>query len=92
MAIKMNIATYNESKDGGGFHELHDIRFLSSPEHAVETVQSIINLNIKYSDEDCPLTGIEIACGSAAAVRLMNEKLFIPKCINLDCCYDPQLY
>jgi K+/H+ antiporter YhaU regulatory subunit KhtT len=43
----------------GGFHEIHEANYLSSPGHAVETVRSIIKLNKLYSDTQLQRVKVE---------------------------------
>lgn len=76
MSIRLSITTYNESAKyyGAGYHELHDISYLSSPEHAIETIKSIINLNLKYSvNTDCTLKNVYIECGDSSVEELFHN-------------------
>ncbi|MDD4779194.1 MAG: hypothetical protein PHT02_01130 [Tissierellia bacterium] len=70
----ITVVTFNEleTKDGG-YHEIHDIKYLSSPEHALTTVKNIIDSNIKYGDKDCLLTGIEVNCTLRDTYILIKE-------------------
>ena len=61
MAYSIRVTTVNQdlNPSGGGFHEIHEARFLASPSHAVEMVRSIILLNKVYSN-DVPLCRVEV--------------------------------
>lgn len=48
--ITTNNSDYNiDGKCIGGYNEIHSIKRLSSEEHLIETVKSIIQLNITYT-------------------------------------------
>jgi hypothetical protein len=74
MANNIMVVTFNEmpTKDGG-YHEIHDIKFLSSPEHALSTVKNIIDGNIQYGDKNCPLVAVEIDCTKRDTYTLIKE-------------------
>ena len=61
MPYSIRVTTINQGLEpsGGGFHELHEAHFLSSPSHAVEVVRSIIILNKVYSPK-VPLCQVEV--------------------------------
>jgi len=63
MINHMKVITTNEliTKDGG-YHEIHDIKYLNSPEHALVTVINIIENNMKFTDVNCPLVGVDVSC------------------------------
>jgi len=74
MANSISVITSNEllTKDGG-YHEIHKISFLSSPEHALATVKSIIENNIKFTDYNCPLVGVDIECSNFNTCELIQN-------------------
>ncbi|MFA6661797.1 MAG: hypothetical protein WCS56_02035 [Bacilli bacterium] len=69
--ITSNQCTNNE----GGYHEIHEINFLNTKEHVLETVQSIIELNRKWTDSDCPLVDIQIECVNPKTVEFLEQNL-----------------
>lgn len=74
MANSIFVTTSNElfTKDGG-YHEIHEINFLSSPEHALATVKSIIDNNIKFTDYNCPLIGVDIECSNFNTCEFIQD-------------------
>lgn len=72
MSIFIQVITYNECPTGGGFHELHKAEFLSSPQHALNTVQSIIDLNAKFCG-DCIFKGADISCSTYDVAELIRD-------------------
>lgn len=74
MANNIEVTTYNQAKDNnGGYHELHSIKFLSSPEHALATVKNILDANIQYGDKDCNLEMVDINCNDYQTYQHLKE-------------------
>ena len=74
MANNLMVITSNELKTkDGGFHEIHEIKFLSSPEHALETVKNIIDCNIQFTESNCPLVSVDIQCEDWQTYRCIKE-------------------
>lgn len=76
MPINLTITTSNEliTKDGG-YHEIHNIKFLNSPEHALSTILNVIENNQRYTDENCPLDSVDIRCTDIATYKMLDEML-----------------
>lgn len=75
MPIHLKITTDNPSKtNDGGYHELYSARFLSSPEHAFATVESIITNNRIYGDEECELTRVDVYCNDESTYQYLRKQ------------------
>ncbi len=57
----------------GGFHELHDVRYLSSPMHAVATLERIIGLNLVYACKDAKLKEVDVTTGQWDIAQAIEE-------------------
>lgn len=44
------------------YHEIHEINRLSSVEHIIATVDSVIQNNLKYKNDDTVLTDVFVSC------------------------------
>jgi len=74
MPIGIIVTTSNQNMiNDGGYHEIHDIYYLNSPEHALETVKYIIDLNIKFTPNDFPLTTVRIECQDKETYKVINS-------------------
>lgn len=69
------ITVNNKIVDGnciGGYHECHDIRYLSSIDHLIASIDTIIKNNLKYGCEDTVLESVMIGCNDHGAVDYIN--------------------
>jgi hypothetical protein len=74
MANNIKVTTVNQGlNNNGGYHELHDIKYLNSPKHALEIVKSIIDLNIQFADKDCPIVNVYIECEDIETYEFIKE-------------------
>lgn len=62
----------------GGYHELHDIRYLSSAEHLIATVKSIIENNLLYGCSDTVLESVEVRCDNEMVVECFRKHFGSP--------------
>lgn len=71
--MKADVMTFNSMyKDGeivGGYHEIHNIAFLSNTEHLIATVDSIIKNNLLYGCDDTVLERVYVGCDDLNAVE-----------------------
>lgn len=73
MANNITIITSNTNNKDGGYHEIHEIKYLNSPQHALETVKNILDLNILYGDKEYPIVAVEIKCNELETYNFIKE-------------------
>ena len=44
------------------YHEIHEINHLSNIDHVIATVESVIQNNLKYKNDDTVLTDVYVSC------------------------------
>ena len=44
------------------YHEIHEINHLSNIDHVIATVESMIQNNLKYKNDDTVLTDVYVSC------------------------------
>lgn len=75
--MKANVITCNSMIENGeyvgGYHELHEIRYLSGMEHLIATIDSIIKNNLLYGCEDTMLEDVVVDCDDSHAVTYIAE-------------------
>lgn len=45
-----------------GYHEMHEIHNISNADHIIATIESVIENNIKFKNDDTVLTDVFISC------------------------------
>lgn len=75
--MKANVTTCNSMIENGecvgGYHELHEIRYLSGIEHLIATIDSIIKNNLLYGCKDTVLEDVIVACDDNNTVKYIAE-------------------
>ena len=75
--MKAYVTTCNSMiKDGevnGGYHEMHEIKYLSGMEHLIATIDSIIKNNLLYGCEDTILESVVVDCSDRNAVKYIAD-------------------
>ena len=77
--MKVEIMTCNSKyKNGkciGGYHEIHEINFLSNTKHLIATIDSIIKNNLEYGCNDTVLEDVSIQCDDEQSVNYINNNI-----------------
>lgn len=84
MQYNIKVITNNPSKNNnGGYHEIHDIKYLSSPQHAFVTIENIITNNKAFGDNDCELTGVDVYCNDIIFYNLLRKYYLSDKIVTV---------
>lgn len=74
---KIEILTCNSMyKDGecvGGYHEIHEIKYLQNVNHLIATIDSIIKNNLLFGCDDTVLESVSISCNDQGVIDVINE-------------------
>ena len=73
MSNNITVITSNTNSKDGGYHEIHEIKYLNSPRHALETVKNILDLNLCYGDKEYPIVAMEIKCTEIETYNFIKE-------------------
>lgn len=68
-------ATYNSLRSMviGGYHEIHEIHYLSSIEHLLATIDSIIENNLTYSGLESELVSVTVETDDKKAFSAVSS-------------------
>lgn len=66
-------ATYENGECVGGYHEIHKINYLTSTQHLIATVESIVKNNLLYGCNDTVLEDITVSCDDQKVVDEVNK-------------------
>lgn len=73
----VNIFTYNSMyEDGecvGGYHEIHNIKYLNNVNHLIATIDSIIKNNLLYGCDDTVLESVSVSCSDKDVTDSLND-------------------
>lgn len=69
---------YENGECVGGYHEIHDIKYLSGVEHLMAMVKSIIDNNLLYGCSDTVLESVEVSCDDDIAVDFFGKQFGNP--------------
>ena len=77
--MKANIRTCNSAFENGscvgGYHEIHIVHYLSSTDHLIATIDSIIRNNLLYGCKDVVLEEVHVVCDSKCTVEYINRHI-----------------
>lgn len=64
---------YEDGECIGGYHEIHNIKYLQNVNHLIATIDSIVRNNLLYGCEDTVLNSVLVSCSDRSIVDELNK-------------------
>lgn len=64
---------YNDGECVGGYHEIHEIKYLQNVNHLIATIDSIVKNNFLFGCDDTVLESVSVSCSNQSVVDVINE-------------------
>lgn len=64
---------YKDGECVGGYHEIHEIKYLQNINHLIATIDSIVKNNLLFGCDDTVLKSVSVSCSNQSVVDVINE-------------------